>query len=397
MKKLIIFIAIISIAFGLSCTNPSDGGDAGDPGAPPEVYITGHSYDGIEFYSTYWHFTPDTGDVETTYLNDVSDTPGYGKSIYADTDNVYVVGHYFYETESNYIGAYWKYNGADITQVPLNDGTTSYKAFDLQPNGDDMYIIGREKDIWDYEAVYWKVDASDNVEQYSLTDGTVTTAEGHSIFVDGSTIYGAGYDRASAEKKAVYWKVTGGAGGTVTQVDLTDGTTDAEAYSIWVDSGNVYVAGYYTNASDVEVAAYWIDEGADGSGITKIDLSSGVADKEGVAGDIMVYGSDVYIYGGYNGSSGSVATSYTMGALWKNSVTGDGSSVETTDLSPNMRVAEGRAISILNDVIYLAGTYIGTMETAAVWVIDGTDITKTDLTSPPNDGFANGIFVEVNE
>jgi len=79
-----------------------------------------------------------------------------------------------------------------------------------------------------YIAMLWKNGAAQN-----LTDGT-TNAIAFSVFVSGKDVYVAGYEGAMAK----LWK------NGIAQ-NLTDGTTcSATAYSVYVSGKNVYVAGW---------------------------------------------------------------------------------------------------------------------------------------------------------
>ena len=68
------------------------------------------------------------------------------------------------------------------------------------------------------------------------------------------TIYTVGYERSPngvGNYVAKYWKDT-------TAVNLTDGSTEAEARSITVLGNDVYVSGFETSASGlVLIAKYW--------------------------------------------------------------------------------------------------------------------------------------------
>ncbi len=116
------------------------------------------------------------------------------------------------------------------------------------------------------------------------------------------TVYVAGSYNNGSYDVACYWTDDG----TVTRTDLSVVTSkDAGATGIFVDdSGSIFVSGYYTNASDTEVAVYWKD------GVISSDL--GVNSRAtGIAVDS---GGTVYVSGFYyNGSISNKAVFWSDG------------------------------------------------------------------------------------
>lgn len=119
------------------------------------------------------------------------------------------------------------------------DNQTKTCQVTVEPN---IYIAGFQFVGFNRIPTYWK-----NGQTVSLTDKAGTNANAWSIFVDQGDIYVAG-DASNIDNRtavALYWK-------NGTAVPLTDGSSYAEATSIAVDQGNVYVAG-----NDGQVAKYW--------------------------------------------------------------------------------------------------------------------------------------------
>ncbi len=101
-------------------------------------------------------------------------------------------------------------------------------------------------------AAYWIDDAKND-----LTDGSVD-ARANSIFLYGSDVYVTGYEGSTGNEVACYWK-----NGTKTKEFTTDSPEKGEAESIWVNATGVYVSGYYTTSDPLYTAWYW--DGAAGT------------------------------------------------------------------------------------------------------------------------------------
>jgi len=163
--------------------------------------------------------------------------------------------------------------------------------------GPGVYVAGFEFNAQGRTvAKLWK----DGVAQ-DLTDGTYN-AEARSVYVSGNDVFVAGYIRKTSNSPtvAILWK-----NGVAQQ--LTDGTEYEQAYSVFVSDGDVYVAGRYQT---------WKNG--------KLLYNNG-------GNSIFVSGNDVYVAGGGNlyvfgpGEKGPGGDS----RVWKNGVVQSGYSSGT--------------------------------------------------------------------
>lgn len=180
----------------------------------------------------------------------------------------------------------------------------------------DVYISGNIYDNGKRKAVVWK-----NETPTLLTNGDfyVNTS---SIFVkDTNNIYVTGQEKnASGIFVAKYWH-------NQNSIELTNGRKHANAFGVYVDNNDVYVAGYESNMV-FSKAIVWKN------GVEQ-ELLHGI---NSMAKDVAVYQGDVYVVGYYTGNTQDIAT------VWKNGV--------KTDL-PNGHQAE--AIYIKDGDIYITG------------------------------------------
>ena len=127
-------------------------------------------------------------------------------------------------------------------------------------------------------AVYW--DASGTI--VNLAQDASKFSEANDIVINGSTVYVSGYYNSG---NAVLWK-------DKTIVALPAGADDSSAERMFLASdGKLYIAGYYVNGGNV-IAAYWV---YDGVVAVRHDLTDGT--NNALAFSIYVDGADVYVSG----------------------------------------------------------------------------------------------------
>ncbi len=193
-----------------------------------------------------------------------------------------------------------------------------------------IYIAGYELIGSVYVAKYWKDGNANN-----LTNGT-QNAHATSVYAVGNDVYVAGYESNGTKNVAKVWK-----NGMAT--NLTNGTNDASATSVVVDNNIVYVAGYESNGTNT-IAKLWKNGVA-------ANLTNGTYNAS--ANAVVVTGTNVYITGAEaDGAQGSQAK------VWTNGV------ASILDASYE---AEGLSIAVSGNDVYVAGYQASSF--ANLWVM----------------------------
>jgi hypothetical protein len=221
---------------------------------------------------------------------------------------------------------------------------------------------------------YWKRNTRVDLPGASSLGG----GHAYSIFVNGGLVYVAGY-RYSYGYHACVWIDNNG---NINLIDLTlPATNTSYANSIYVVGTTIYVAGGYeatTPGGVKEIAYLWTSLGRVGS---CRDLSTSYSR----ANSLVVSGGKAYI-AGFNQPSSTMKACYWT---WRGDSVGNTISLSRTDLQGNN--AEARAIFLSGGRVYTSGFVNGDnvsgTGTACYW----TNKTRTNLMSITSR--ASSIFV----
>ena len=226
--------------------------------------------------------------------------------------------------------------GNGTVNVALGSAIITGPTFTYIP---DVFAVGYDGKY----AMLWK-----NGIATALTDGT-HNAEATSVFVVGGDVYVAGF-QTGLFNVAKVWK-----NGTATA--LTDGSKVAQATSLYVVGNDVYVAGF-EDTGNHSVAKVW----KNGVATALTDGSKGAE-----ATSLYVVGNDLYV-GGWEG------TPYAnVAKVWKNGVV---MNLGTTD-------AVVRSLYVVGSDLYAAGAKNGI---PTVWK-------NGNATTLANSGYINSIYV----
>ena len=213
----------------------------------------------------------------------------------------------------------------------------------------NVYAAGSERvSASVYLAKTWK-----NGVATDLTNGSFD-AQAASIYVSGTDVYACGYERnVGGFLIAKYWK-----NGIATS--LTGGTTNARAFSIFVSGADVYVAGVERQAGGTEVARYW----KNGTAVTLSNLSM-----TAYSTGIFVSGGNVYVCGAETNASGKY-----VAKLWTNGT--------ATDLSDGTTNASAWGVYVSGADVYVAGEISDALnvQSAKYW----KNGARTDLVTASN-------------
>jgi hypothetical protein len=202
-------------------------------------------------------------------------------------------------------------------------GDSTFTTTTVTPPTVQVYAAGYENNGSKDVAKYWK-----NSVAVNLTDGS-NNAEANSIFINGTDVYVAGWEMQGTKKVAKYWKNS-------VAVNLTDGSNNAEATQIIVAGTDIYVSGREATATSIGQAKYWKNGSAVNLAASATEIS--------FAKSIAVAGTDVYVAVSISGAS---ATMYAV--IIKNGV--------VTDLSGGFVASAANAVFLQGSDVYVAGRH----------------------------------------
>jgi uncharacterized repeat protein (TIGR02543 family) len=174
-----------------------------------------------------------------------------------------------------------------------------------------------------------------------------TTSSGSGNSNNATDVYSAGYYiNADNVEVACYWKNTA-------RYDLTDGTSGAQACDITVADDIVYTAGYYRDGATL-IPCYWINN-------QKYDLCASPDYGEAMA--IRVYDGKVYTAGYCNTSDNNRNACY-----WIDQERHDIYTIKTSYSRNNV----ARDIALIDNIVYTCGTYHNGYNTIACFWVGST-------------------------
>ena len=291
------------------------------------VYVAGYYEEGGVTQACYW---VDGGDPVPLNGHEA-------KAITVAAGKVYVAGTY--GTSYPYSGCYW----VDGIRNALL-GSTSDPVAIVVSNG-DVYTAGM---ISGYPG-YWKNGTQHPIYDNSGDDVCGMAVSGDDVYVLGTTNDG--------KTRICYWK-----NGASTPVTFLKDYQDENEYSsswacdIAISNNIIYVAGYLHRGTNNSYF-YWKENGeptflsSEAGAVYGINAITVSKDKIYVAGDLR-YG-NIY-FGGY-----SYYPCYWVDG--EDTVYTDGNSAESIDVS----------IAVLDDIVYMAGTYNDGEETKACYWVNG--------------------------
>jgi hypothetical protein len=233
----------------------------------------------------------------------------------------------------------------------------------IAPSDPSVYVAGSERAVGTSNRVakYWK----DGVA-IALSDST-KNADAYAVYVNGNDVYVAGFENNGTKDVAKYWK-------NGVAIALTNGNTNAIAKSIFVSGSDVYVVGNEYNGTKY-IAKLWKN------GISST-LTSGTYDSD--ANAVYVNGNDVYVTGYERNSS-----NFELAKYWKNGI--------ETILTNSTSFANGYSITVNGNDVYVAGyeyTSTTSRDVAKYWKISNGGTPQVNILSDgTNNVYANGIAI----
>ncbi|WP_081894243.1 Ig-like domain-containing protein [Muricauda sp. MAR_2010_75] len=311
----------------------------------PNVYVAGFDLSGNNVVAVLWK------NGEAHNLTDGTNNARAHSVFVDDNGIVHVVGYEFVNGVK--VAMLWEPDGENIKATILSNPANEAEAQSIFINENGTsFVAGYELHNGTRDAMLW-IDQMANI----VSDGS-SNAYAYDVYVDGTDVYVVGSQSINGTKAAILWfndQVVG----------LTDGSTQAQANSVFVQNGNTYVAGEQDIAGFK--ALLWDSSQPNPVALTNIN--------EGTALSVTGNGTDIFVAGAQtNAQNQSFAT------LWTN-----GSPTALAD--GGMGPSSARSVFLYDSDVYLAGYQIENgVYMAKLWV-NGV---QTDLGA----GFGTSVFVK---
>jgi hypothetical protein len=247
------------------------------------VYVAGNYIAGGNSFAAVW--------IDGA-ITDISVSPlyNYATSIFVSGSDVYVAGFYSNDGGVNIIAALWIDAGAGFVETDLQYATTP-----AQAEANCVYVSGSTFYVGGFDNLLGAIWT--NIGEVTLTGNSYPTV--YSIYASAGDVYAAGFDFDSTISfgVATVWKN----GVKLPDLPVPVSGTTAQANSIFVSSGSVYVAGTYGSPT---VATSWVDG-------VRTDLPIHPLGVSTAGSSIFVSGGSVYVAGSYNDGVNDIAVIWT--------------------------------------------------------------------------------------
>lgn len=244
------------------------------------VYIGGYYKDKSKNTPCYW--IDDRNTIEKKDLPMDNNNSGFVKSIFIYSNAVYSAGFY-YDGNQN-VPCYW----AGTNKIDLEfDGSNSAQAYYITVCNGKVYTAGSSGDGSYTNACYWI-----GQKRHLLgTNNDFNSAVNSILVLSTNNILMAGcYSGADGKNIPCFWNNT-------KRIRIGGGLYNGQAKSLFMNNGNIYIAGYYFNT--VAIPCYW-EIGSNGT--NKIDLPC-PAGYEARAYSVYVCDNVIYTSGWYQNHS----------------------------------------------------------------------------------------------
>ncbi|MDR0498837.1 MAG: hypothetical protein LBH03_03750 [Holophagales bacterium] len=299
MKKTATLLFSMAFALFLGLLFACNGGDSGS-NVPRGVYVAGLEYIGTPENATRVAMLWKDGEVYSRLGNEIDPSCAY--SVHISGNDVYVAGYTF--ANGRYIATLWKNSEAPLY---LTGPARNSYALSVCVAGGRVCVAGYVAEdadqIYGNAGVLWVVDGNRNVfYAYTYNEG-----EFHSVIAQGNTVYVAGREWDSYNRRSVATVYSANVSGDLYLNYRADWNYSTEAYSVYVSGSDIYAAGTVYNGSRWS-AALWKNDIAP---IVLDGTSDGVRSYDGYS--VWHSGGDVYV-----GGRGLDSNDYTRAMMWKN-------------------------------------------------------------------------------